>query len=151
MKKCAIRRLFNLFPSSRSLSTSIKVTTCWVDSNIKLNQLVRHLKNVFNLASTSLLVSSSYCNLDLNLILYLIQHLSSSTKLSTNSETSMLSTLAPKVGEIYQLSKLSCNICMWDRRNNIFVKFVHIYVRRVLQTYISEAGKLLSQSADGIS
>ena len=31
---------------------------------------------------------------------------------------------------------------MWDRRNNIFVKFVHIYVRRVLQTYISEAGKL---------
>ena len=122
-----------------------------MDSNIKPNQLVRHLKNVFNLASTSLLVSSSYCNLDLNLILYLIQHLSSSTKLSTNSETSMLSTLAPKVGEIYQLSKLSCNICMWDRRNNIFVKFVHIYVRRVLQTYISEAGKLLSQSADGIS
>ena len=122
-----------------------------MDSNIKPNQLVRHLKNVFNLASTSLLVSSSYCNLDLNLILYLIQHLSSSTKLSTNSETSMLSTLAPKVGEIYQLSKLSCNICMWDRRNNNFVKFVHIYVRRVLQTYISEAGKLLSQSADGIS
>ena len=34
MKKCATRRLFNLFPSSRSLSTSIKSTTWWVDSSI---------------------------------------------------------------------------------------------------------------------
>ena len=62
----------------------------------------------------------------------------------------MLSKWALNVGEIFQLSKLSC-IGMWDRRNYVFVKFVQIYVRLVLQTYISEAGKLLSQSADGIS